>query len=138
MQKVLIQSEAFSQYCGLMKWLKHNKVPGFHEKMRPKICLNCWEIFSRDSELYHSDSTHHKVTNDFSKMAEADKNALIKLATNYKKFEGINPDDKEATIVLFKVDPKIQAMASKELGFNSGNVEPEKAIPKVQVVVPKK
>ncbi len=41
-------------------------------------------------------------------MAEADKNALIKLATIHKKFEGAGPEDKEASIILFKIDPKIQ------------------------------
>ena len=55
-------------------------------------------------------------------MAEADANALIKLATSHKRFFGNGPDDQEAMIEVFKIEGQISAIATKDLGFNCSQV----------------
>ena len=88
-------------HLDLMRWLKQSKAPQVAD-LRPKICLTCWEIFSRETELYHSDVSSHKTTNEFAKMHEADAQVLIKLAKSNGRCE-----DGSDCVQLFKLDPKI-------------------------------
>ena len=48
--------------------------------LKPKICLTCWEVFTTETELYHSDNVTHKTTNEFSRMGEANKETIVGLA----------------------------------------------------------
>ena len=78
---VALDSQDLGNYIQSLKWLKHGvqACPAL-DKLKPRICLSCWVIFSRDTELFHSDLSAHKTTNEFHLMNEADAKVYVKLA----------------------------------------------------------
>ena len=65
MTKVHTKSEAFQAYLSLMRFLKRTPL----EMLAPKICISCWEIYTRENEINHADPVTHKVTSEFTNMA---------------------------------------------------------------------
>ncbi len=129
-------SEAFKSFLKLFTYLKFTPNPNI-QKLKPKICLTCWEVYTVQTELYHSDQTSHKYTNEFSRMAEADQKALIKIGTAHNKWKRDEVGEEGAGVIeMFKIDEQVLKIAEKELGLVFLNIAPETMIPNVNVAKP--
>jgi hypothetical protein len=110
---VHLDSPSFQNLLSLLKYLKFSKDIVL-QTLCPKLCLSCWTIFTRETELYHSDSSKHRYTNEFNRMVEADQRAVINIAKQNKRFDKDTNEMK-----MFKIEGKtLNDLILKDIKYN--------------------
>jgi hypothetical protein len=91
----------------LLVFLKEAKTKPIIEKLNPKMCLTCWQIFSDQEKNDHpqsggvdSNSVKHKITGTFQKMVQASKESILGLSRQWKKTSG-QPGSEEELVTKF-------------------------------------
>ncbi|CDW75966.1 UNKNOWN [Stylonychia lemnae] len=96
-KKVQHGSEESKSQILLLKFLKHTTCKAIYS-LRPKICLDCWEIFAFNNNPSNDKqnaepSTHvsqkHRLTDEFSYMLEANETAILNMNKKNNRAESV-------------------------------------------------